>query len=171
MALVLDATPKGVNSNSYATRAEADAYFEGRMNASAWTVAVSATKDLALVAATSRLEQEKFKEGRTTTEQRLAWPRAYVQTPDENFVSWYDPNLVPRPVKEACFELALSFLNAGTVDTLAATGLEGFDSVKIGPLSVDVTKSFRGGSLPPNVVRLLRGLTTTAGSSVRLIRG
>lgn len=171
MALVLDATPKGVNSNSYATRAEADAYFDGRMNAGAWTAAVAATKDLALVAATSRLEQEKYKEGRTDTAQRLQWPRAYVQTPDENFVSWYDPNVVPRPMKEACYELALTFLNAGTLDTLAETGLEGFDSVTIGPLSVDITKSFRGGSLPANVRRLLRGLSTTAGSSVRLIRG
>jgi hypothetical protein len=141
------------------------------MNASAWTGAVTGVKDLALVAATSRLEQEKFKEGRTTTEQRLQWPRAYVQTPDENYVSWYDPAVVPRPVKEACYELALAFLNAGTLDTLAETGLEGFDSVTIGPITVDVTKSFRGGSLPSNVVRLLRSLTTSVGSGVRLIRG
>lgn len=171
MALTLDATPKGVNSNSYATRAEADAYFDGRMNAGAWTAATNAQKDLALVAATSRLEQEKYKEGRTTTEQRLQWPRAYVLTPDENFRSWYDPDVVPRPIKEACFELALAMLNAGTVDTLAETGLEGFDSVTVGPLSIDITKSFRGGQLPANVRRLLRGLTTTAGSGITLIRG
>lgn len=171
MALVLDATPKGVNSNSYATRAEADAYFDGRMNAGAWTAAVNATKDLALVAATSRLEQEKYKESRTDSAQRLQWPRAYVPTPDNSYISWYDPNVVPRPIKEACFELALAFLNAGTVDTLAETGLEGYDSVTIGPLSIDITKSFKGGQLPPNVARLLRGLVTSLGGSVNLVRG
>lgn len=169
MALTLDATPKGVNSNSYATRAEADAYFEGRRTADAWTAASGTEKDQALVAATTRLEQESYKSSRTTTDQRLKWPRLWVET-DDDYLQYYDAETVPRPVKEACFELALVLLNAGTTDALADTGMEGFDEVSVGPLSVTVNHNFKGGQLPATVVRLLRHVSDSINRTVRLLR-
>ena len=169
MPLTLDATPKGANSNSYATRAEADSYFEGRRNADTWTAATAAEKDQALVAATTRLEQESYKASRTTSEQRLKWPRIWVET-DDDYLTWYDSDTIPRVVKEACYELALASLNAGTTDPQADTGMEGFDHVQVGPLAVDINHAFRGGQLPASVTRLIRHVSISISGTVRLIR-
>src|SRR3954466_11507226 len=112
MPVTLDATPKGAASNSYATRAEAIAYFDGRLNATAWPSDV-ALMDQALVAATSRLEAEEYYGTRTEPNQRLKWPRLDVPNDAGYF---YDSNVVPRYVKEAQYEVALWMLAQGDVN-------------------------------------------------------
>jgi hypothetical protein len=65
MALVLVATPKAANANAYHRPAAADNYFLGRLNAAKWNATPpTAQKELALVAATNRLEQEEYWECR-----------------------------------------------------------------------------------------------------------
>jgi len=61
MALTLDATAKGADSNSYVSVSEAISYFEGRLDsADTWATAVAGatTEEVALVMATSRLERQ-----------------------------------------------------------------------------------------------------------------
>jgi len=58
MALVLNATPGAADANSYATVADADAYHEGHLYASAWTSASNTTKEQALVMATRWLDAQ-----------------------------------------------------------------------------------------------------------------
>lgn len=168
MALVLDATVKGANANSYVTQAEADTYFDGRLNASAWTGAGSgagAAREQALVAATTRLEQETYYGYKTTTTQRLKWPRSGV---DDEDGSTYSADVIPRCVKEACFEMALALLQDSK--QLDATGLAGFENVRVGPLSVTIKHPEPNGKLPAQVQRLLSGVMIGGAGTVGLVR-
>lgn len=158
MAVTITATAKGASSNSYATLAEAETYFEGRSGASSWT-GTDDTKNRALVTATNRLEQQEYYGSPTDSGQRLKWPR--VGTYDSDGRYW-DQDTVPRVVKEAQYEMALALL-AGDLE-LKDSGLEGFDAVRVGPMSVDINHGREAGSLPRQVRRLLRGLMVSAGS-------
>lgn len=167
MALTLDATAKGASANSYVTRAEADAYFDGRVNAAEWTASTvtAATKEQALVAATDRLEQEQYLGYKTTTTQRLKWPRTNVYDDDGTA---YAEGVSPRPMKEACYEQALALLKDAKL--LDATGLAAFDAVAVGPLNVQIRQPEASGKLPAQVQRLLRGLWIGGSGIVRLVR-
>jgi hypothetical protein len=167
MPVTLDATPKGASSNSYATRAEAITYFSGRLNATAWP-SDTALMDQALVSATNRLEAEDYYGVRTDPNQRLKWPRLYVVN-DAGYL--YDSDVVPRYIKEAQYETALWLLTQGTADANAPTGLEPFEQVSVGSVSVTRDKNFRAGQLPDVVKRLLRDLTITSSGSARIQRG
>jgi hypothetical protein len=163
---VLVATPKGATANAYVTRAAVQLYLDTRLTIDAWTAAANVDKDRALIMATSRLEQERYAGSPTTTTQRLQWPRQWVYDPAGNA---YDDDLIPRPVEEATAELALALL-AGEV-TLAPTGLEGFEELTVGPVSLTPRGAGGSPSLPAQVTRLLRGLRTTAAGTVPVVRG
>lgn len=161
--MALDATLSGASSNSYVTRAEATTYFGDRLDVDEWDDATNAQKDAALVMATLRLEQEDYIGSRVDEDQNLRWPRYSVYI--DNVLQ--DSGAIPRVIKEATYELALAILKDTTL--LSDTGLEGFESVKLGEL--DVTPRFRaGGTLPAEVNRLLRAVKTSAPYSVRLAR-
>ena len=162
----LIATAKAADANSYVTRAAAQSYLDTRLSTDAWAAAGGVDQDRALIMATSWLEQERYAGAKTTTTQRLQWPRAGVYDPDGNA---YDDDVIPRPVEEATAELALALL-AGEV-SLAPTGLEGFEALAVGPVSLTPRGSGAMPSLPAQVTRLLRGLRTTAAGSVPLVRG
>ena len=161
--MALDATLSGASANSYVTRAEATTYFGDRLDVDEWDDATNTQKDAALVMATLRLEQEDYIGSRVDEAQNLKWPRYSVYI--DNVLQ--DSDAIPRVVKEATYELALAILKDTTL--LSDTGLEGFESVKLGEL--DVTPRFRaGGTLPAEVSRLLRGIKTSAPYSARLAR-
>lgn len=165
MAVVIDATPKGAAANSYDTLANAETYFEGRLNTSDWDDATEDQQNRALVQATNRLEQEDFEGLKTTSDQRLKWPRNGLV--DERGDS-ADEDTVPERVKHAQFELALAML--GT-DLLADTGLEGFQSVKVGPLDVTPRHMQQAGELPENVRRELSlWMVSPSSANVNLVR-
>lgn len=168
MAITVVATAKGATSNSYVTLAEADAYFEGRSDVSAWeSGATDDTKNRALVTATNRLEQQDYFGGPTDPDQRLKWPRVGTYDSDGRY---HDQDTVPRPVKEATYELALALV-AGDLE-LNDSGLEAFDSLKVGPIAIDPHHGREAGALPRQVRRLLRGLMPSAGSyTARVVRG
>ncbi|HET8777975.1 MAG TPA: DnaT-like ssDNA-binding protein [Candidatus Limnocylindria bacterium] len=168
MAFVFDATVGGPAANSYVAVADADDYFGGRLNASAWTAASATTKQQALATATSRLEQLTFVGSRVTTAQRLAWPRYGAESVDGDL---YASDAIPRPVFEATCELALDLLNAGTTDRLAPTGLEPFSALSVGAVSLSLRDDApQAGELPPQVQRLLAPLLDTASGATRLVR-
>lgn len=172
---VLDATVGTATANSYATVAEADTYFAERTNVNSWDGATT-QKAVSLIMATRRIDQESFKGTRTnpstdvdTTDpkQALKWPRTDVETEDGLL---YDPAAIPRIVKYATFEMALRILNDNTTDTFADTGLEQFEEVTVGSLTVKPRPTFRAGTLPEVVRRLLRPVLLATGSGVRLLR-
>ena len=77
MTLSLVTSPAAANANSYATIAEADAYHEGHLYSSLWTVAASGEKIAALVMATRLLDgiSGGWTGVASTAEQALCWPR------------------------------------------------------------------------------------------------
>lgn len=166
MALAFDATVQGASANAYITEAQASAYLDGRLNADAWANASTGARQRALVSATSRLEQLQFLGYKTTTTQRLAWPRAQVR--DAEGLAYYDSTAIPRALLEATAELALTYLDQGG-DPYAGDDLAGVTSLSLGPVSL--TRSAGAEDDLPRVVRsLLAGLTGTGGGTFRLVR-
>ena len=172
MSLVLDATIAGASSNSYVTRAQANAYFDGRVDASAWTALPDVdggARDQALVAATSRLDQELYAGQRSKyiVEQRLKWPRTDTYDDDGYLYPW---DSIPRQVQEATFELALWLLQDPT--RLTSNPLNQFAAIAVGVITLTPREAETNPHLlPPQVVRLLRGVRLGGSGQPRLIRG
>jgi hypothetical protein len=162
----LVATPADAAANSYLSRAEAQAFFDGRLQVDAWTDAEPADQDRALITATTRLDQERWAGTRSTTTQRLQWPRRDVLDPDGVV---YDPDTIPRPLEAATAELALALL-AGAV-ALAPSGLEGFENLSVGPIDVTPRAGATANTLPDHVLPFLRGLRTGGSGQPEIIRG
>lgn len=186
MALTLIATVGGATSNSYVTAADADAYFDGRAFASAWTSATTGQKEQALVYATTLLDRERWlgAKGSTFTlalTQALAWPRRWATTLEadagpeiisEYFIDtalgYYSELTIPPPIVRATCELALEILRAGTTDPFT---LDRTRNVKRKKIDVIDTEYFapgqraRGLGLFPAVVALIAPLLRSSGAS------
>jgi hypothetical protein len=164
----LDATAKGANSNSYVTRAEAQTYFDGRLNADEWENATAGNKDKSLIQATAYLERFEY-QGTVTdlqTPQRLKWPRLGLFDADGRDL---DEDTVPNAVKEATYEVALALLD-GKLD-MQNDGTEQYESVTVGPISV--TNRVRDATKMPEHVRQLIDFLLAGSSSAlnrRLVR-
>jgi hypothetical protein len=131
--------------NSWVTLEEADAYFATLLNTGAWTEAGEESPPLqepALITAHGRLSQETFSKA----------------------IDADDP---PENLKRAQMKLALAMLDD---DMLADTGLEGFESLKVGPISM-VLRSRVAGALPADVRRELGGLLMGSPYQFRILRG
>lgn len=161
MALTIDATVGGANSNSYVTLLEANNYFEARLYSDTWNNAQDDVKNRALVMATRRIGQETFYGDRATDTQKLPFPRINIGRLDGVELD----NTIPDILKEAQFELAIHLL---TVDmSKPSVDTSNIKSVKVGSLAVDyaidqndnVSQSFD--SLPPFVTSLLANLSRT----------
>lgn len=101
---------KGVNS--YATVAEADAYFADRIDVAAWTSGTEVQKSQALITATSILDDLRWVGVAANESQSLAFPRSGF---------YFDPKLgmdvelnnttIPSRIIRATYELAYHLLN------------------------------------------------------------
>jgi len=152
MALVL-------NTNSYVTIADADTYFETRIDAAEWDSSNDETKEQALVTATQLIDERHWIGAAVSSSQALAWPR-------KNAI-YYDPrmgqqitvanNEVPSQVKIAVYEQALHLVQN---EDLLAQKIQTFESISVGSISLsdsnnDVTKT----SITPSIIiRPLRPL-------------
>lgn len=179
----IDATVGGVNANSYVDVGTADTFFDNRINAGAWNNVVDTDdKARALIMATDRIDQEKYRGARASSTQRLNFPRSGISYDDGAPVP---TTTVPRQVCNATMELALAILAGGTTDIFAATGLEPFKSIKAG--SVDLTmrdplqpekyldpeataQANQRGNLPPQVERWLRRWLITDVPAISLLK-
>lgn len=154
MALVLDPTPGGVASNTYCTRAEADAYHEGHVDGAVWTAATTAQRDVALVQATRLLDAYVAWRGlRANTAQALCWPRSLLTYPDTG--ESVSPSAIPPPVVRATAEQARLLLAGDRAAELDATA-QGLSKMSVGPVAME----FRAGAarevLAPSALGLLR---------------
>ena len=144
--MAIDATVGGANANSYGTEAEADAYFEGRLNSDAYVNATTETQERALRTATSFLDARVNWIGEIDdqeTPQALAWPRVYEETDTQIEVLG---EVIPGDLKTAQFELALYLLNSGEPEVSNS-----LDSIKVGSLSIDFNE-FKDNQLIPDIV-------------------
>jgi hypothetical protein len=129
------AATKGVNS--YVTLAEANAYFENKLDVAAWIDASDPQKEQALVTATRYLDNLNWLGAVRSEDQALCFPREG---------SYYDASrgahvqftaTVPKRITDAVCELAYHLLNNdGLLDDVG-----GVKSVSVGSISVDMIKA------------------------------
>lgn len=112
--------------NSFVSLAEAEAYFENRLDVDAWTSATEPQKSQALVTATSMLNDMSWKGYISDENQKLAFPRVglYFDKKYGKDVPLDSPTCLAR-VRAASCELAYHLLNndgllddAGLVENL-----------------------------------------------------
>jgi hypothetical protein len=179
----IDATVGGANANSYVDVSAADTFFDNRLNSSAWTNVVdSDDKARALIEATDRIEQEKYRGTRASSTQRLNFPRTGITYDDNTPVP---STVVPRQVCNATMEMALALLVAGKTDILAATGLEQFKSIRAGTVDLSMRDPLQPQqyldpeatananqryNLPPQVQRWLRRWLITDLPAISLLK-
>lgn len=166
MALV--ATVGDADANSYVTQAEATLYFNDRAHASAWTSATN--KDELLILSSQMLDWYMTWKGyRMTTTQGMQWPRTEVYRPSGSEVA---DDEIPKEVKIAVYELALSSIDG---DRTEDSALAGISQVKVSTLMV---KAGPGGSdstdektIPRKIRMILKELILRGSMSVvRLVR-
>lgn len=185
--MTLVTTPGASNADSYASLAEADAYFLAR-GVTAWTGA-DAAKEAALRRATSYLDnqyRDRWIGVRTAQAQALAWPRVdggrgryrgftqYLTDADGFDIA---SDAVPVQVKQAAMEAALLILGGASLEpTLTRGGAIASYRSRVDVIEEETTYS----PAAPAVDRylaiegLLSGLVTSqpgaSGSVVRLVR-
>lgn len=168
MALTIIATPSASNANSYCTLAEAEAFHETNLYATAWTDATDDEKTAALIWATRILdEQVQWYGYQSTVAQSLAWPRSAVQ--ERSGMAYIVPTIVPAFLKNATAELAKHLL---TGDRTKERGF-GIKSVVADTVSVEFDKHDVKPFLPPSVISMVSMFGDISGPgriSVPLVR-
>jgi hypothetical protein len=138
MALVL-------NTNSYVSIADADTYFETRIDSANWVDAEDEIKEQALVTATALIDDNAWIGSAVSSSQALAWPRKNAIYNDDRLglqVTIAEDEL-PSRVKTAVYEQALHLVN--NEDVLMGQ-TQTFESISVGSISIsdsngDTTKT------------------------------
>jgi len=192
-----DGTGKA-DANSYASVADADAFHEGHLYATAWMAATAEKKAAGLVMATRLIDSEyQFNGTRALAGQALQWPRSDCREPDGNtavFVTgqqmipqvvipggndqivvlkntWTVPaDLVPKAVVEATCELARELLIADRTASPPGEGLKYFNEAGT---QTGYDKADRRPAIPALVQALLAkygSLINSKSGAVQLVR-
>lgn len=128
MALVL-------NTNSYVEIADADDYFETRIDSANWFDATDDIKEQALVTASLLVDDHAWIGSAVSSSQALAWPRSNAIYNDARLglqVTIVN-TVVPAQVKTAVYEQALHLVNN---EDLLAGGTQTFESISVGSISL-----------------------------------
>ena len=112
-------------ANAYANAADADAYHEGHLYATAWVGATTEQKETALVMATRLIDAEyQFSGVKATFAQALQWPRSECRDVDGD--DELPSNAVPKAVRDATCEQARELLIVDRTATPEGEGLKYF---------------------------------------------
>lgn len=137
--MTLDATPGGVDANTYLTMAEANEYFKNRLHSSLWDSLED--KDPGLQTATRLLDRWVYYPGEKASEsQALDWPRDGVVDEDGYYVS---DDIIPKQIKEATCELLYFMIED---DPTAPNDMDGIKSLKVGSLQIVAEDHFNSDS-------------------------
>jgi len=164
----LISTPGQSNTNCYVTVLEADQYFADRTHSSAWDE--SKAQESALVSASEQLDwYVTWLGGRVDNVQSMDWPRVGAYS---KFGTEYAPTDIPKEVKQAVYELALSSLD---IDRMADSDLAGLSMVQAGPLVIKTDAKDQNSDavqpIPTKVWNIISHLATQSSTgTVRLGR-
>lgn len=163
------ATAGANNANSYCTLAEAQAYHDVHLYASAWTDAEDDNKVIALIWATRTLDEMcEWAGDKVTQEQALRFPRYNVYDQD-GFIQVH--TAIPQWLKNATAELARHLLTKDRLQSMedAITGLK---SVQAGPVAVEFDSMDRITVFPQSVQQIIAPYITnsTGGFQIPLVR-
>jgi hypothetical protein len=144
MALIVEDGTGLADAESFASVADATAYHAARGNAAWAALASDELREQLLRRATDYMEafyRTQWAGCRVKSTQALSWPRYDVPLPDVlslgNERQVLASDIVPKPVKNACAELAL---RAITADLAPDIGRQK-SSVSVGPIDVTYSES------------------------------
>lgn len=149
LALVPETGAGLPTANTFVSRADAAAMLEASPFAEAWTFVDGTKQDQCLVEASAWLSRLSWSGMRTTEAQALAWPRAWMTTPDGYAIA---SNVVPAVVRDATVRLALWLSQQDAPYT--SNGLQPGTELQL-PGGLRLTPD-SGVSLPTDVLAILR---------------
>ena len=162
---VEDGTGKA-SAVSYASEAEATAYFAAR-GVDAWADVGDATaQEASLVRATAALDswlRGRWLGVKKTQAQALAWPRTDVV--DEEGFEVLD-TIVPVQVKQATYEIALVEVQGTSFIQQSVNSSNMVSSETVGPISVAYRNDAPSITTYPHIEALIRGLAAVGGAQV-----
>lgn len=165
--MALNAEVGGAGANSYATNAEADAYFADRLYSTAWTGATEGDQDAALIMATRGIDALCYRGTAGSATQALQFPRTGLKLPTGYGTT---ATAIPRLIKEATYEYALFLLNASTDATLERDQVaEGLSELRAGPVTLKFRDDFDHRALPGNVRAMIPDLWLCATEERRFV--
>ena len=171
MADLIVETGAGVaGANSYATQDEADLYFEKRLHTATWTDADPDDKDIALMWATSLLDEMiNWKGLQVDGYGALRWPRYGVWDQDGNEIS---SMIIPQFLKNATAEFGMHLLAADrTLET--NRDLTGFRSIQVDVIKLEMSDFNTNASkpvMPKSVWSIVKFYGSIYGQSKTLVR-
>jgi hypothetical protein len=187
MAISIVSTAGSATANSYISLSDANAIVEGLVpddDVVAWEAGSTSDdyRNRALYTACQRIDRERFLGAKATDTQALQWPRTGVRKPD-TYVNTYATGFpfritadffsdteIPEQIKKAQVVLAVYLQNNS--DSLNLTGLESYQSVNVGSVSVT---PYRWGAVgfnavPPMFERYFNGLRISGPSNISIKR-
>ena len=146
-------------TNSYATVVEADAYFENRLDSSAWVDATADEKARSLVTATTLLDTLQWTGVLADATQSLSFPRVgtYFDKRQGQWVALSSVD-VPAGVVMATFELAYHLLSNDDVQSSS----DRVESVSVG--SINLSRITKAPVIPSSVLRFINPLLVNGGA-------
>ena len=159
------------DANTYALVADADAFHEGHLYATAWTGASTANKEKALVLATRLIDASyQFNGGKTKSTQALQWPREGAIDPDRLALarnalstvisSYFESDKIPKALVEATCEMAREVLATDRTDAPDGEGLSQVGLV--GTVNLTFDKKDR----QPIISRLVQAMLSKLGTLI-----
>lgn len=145
-------------TNSYVTVAEADAYFETRIDVAAWSEANELEKSKALVTATQLLDEVQWSGVASSDTQPLAFPRtgSYMD-PKLGFIVEYKSE-TPSRILIAVYETAYHLLNNdGLLDDSGSVR-----DISLGSIGLSLIRS--ANKLPSTVRQMIAPMKKNGGS-------
>ena len=158
-----------VGTNVYLSVAGADSYWSARNNSS-WAAASTAAKEKALLEATQYIDGAyTFLGTLTSFTQSLAFPRSGLVINEGNFKgAYYDSDVIPPQIQNACAELALEALAANLKPSEARGGA--IKKEKIDVIEIEYMDFAPSGKTYTFVSMLLKDLTIGSSNNIKLVR-
>lgn len=166
------------NANAYVSVEEANVYNDHHPHGDKWVTFGTADKQRSIIMATRLLDDEVQWNGKptfnlassisssntTAKTQPLRYPRSGVTDQDGYTL---DHNRIPTFLKNAASELARYL---ASTDRTAEPDTQGFGSVQLGSLTVDVDKFDQPPILPRSVIAIIKPYGTVRGGGVAMVR-
>lgn len=169
MAIVIDATVGGTDSNSYVTLAESETYFENRPFSTDWIALTDDEKSQYLIYSTMMIDNMLVPYGTIASDtQALNFPREDLYDCNGREI---EDDVIPDGIKRAQMEQAIYLFSSGDITSKPSLLTQGFKSAKVGDLSITVDKLNVANKLADQTMNFLRcyGVLTsgaTAGISM-----
>jgi hypothetical protein len=137
-----------VDSNSYSSAPDGDAYHDGHLYAADWTAAITGKKEAALVMATRLIDSSyTFNGYRANDTQALQWPRVWARDRDRLSApfpallratgEYFQSNIIPKLLHDATIETARELIKADRTADPDGEGLRQFTLTGVIQMSFD----------------------------------